>query len=62
MSKSAQENSENITISELAATDETLIQSNLIADSDPVSEIMQKLLKLNLTQMNLFCFFKTKSK
>ena len=38
MSKSAQENSENITISELAATDETLIEGNLIADSDPVSE------------------------
>ena len=38
MSKSAQENSENITISELAATDETLIQGNLIADSNPVSE------------------------
>ncbi|MFY9964229.1 MAG: hypothetical protein WBL44_13310 [Nitrososphaeraceae archaeon] len=38
MSKSAQVNSENITISELAATDETLIQGNLIADSNPVSE------------------------
>jgi hypothetical protein len=38
MSKSAQEDSEIITISELAATDETLIQSNLIADSNPVSE------------------------
>ena len=38
MSKSAQEDSENITISELAATDETLIQGNLIADSNPVSE------------------------
>ena len=38
MSKSAQEDSEIITISELAATDETLIQGNLIADSNPVSE------------------------
>jgi hypothetical protein len=38
MSKSAQEDSENITISELAATDGTLIQGNLIADSNPVSE------------------------
>ena len=38
MSKSAQEDSENITISELAATDGTLIQSDLIADSNPVSE------------------------
>jgi len=38
MSKSAQEDSENITINELAATDGTLIQGNLIADSNPVSE------------------------
>jgi chromosome segregation ATPase len=38
MSKSAQEDSENITISELAATDGTLIQGDLIADSNPVSE------------------------
>ena len=38
MSKSAQEDSENITISELAVTDETLIQDNLIADSNPVPE------------------------
>ncbi|MGH9994786.1 MAG: hypothetical protein ACRD4J_06080 [Nitrososphaeraceae archaeon] len=38
MSKSAQEDSENITISELVATDGTLIQGNLIADSNPVSE------------------------
>jgi hypothetical protein len=38
MSKSAQEDSENITINELAATDGTLIQGNLIADSSPVSE------------------------
>ena len=38
MSKSAQEDSENITISELAATDEILIQGSLIADSNPVSE------------------------
>jgi len=38
MSKSAQEDSEIITISELAATDGTLIQGDLIADSNPVSE------------------------
>ena len=38
MSKSAQEDSENITINELAAIDGTLIQGNLIADSNPVSE------------------------
>jgi len=38
MSKSAQEDSENIKTSELAATDETLRQDNLVADSDPVSE------------------------
>jgi len=38
MSKSAQEESENIPISELAATDGTLIQGDLIADSNPVSE------------------------
>ena len=38
MSKSAQEDNENITISELAATDGTLIQGDLIADSNPVSE------------------------
>ena len=38
MAKSAQEDSENITINELAATDGTLIQGNLIADSNPVSE------------------------
>ena len=38
MSKSAQEDSENITISELAATDGTLMQGDLIADSNPVSE------------------------
>lgn len=62
MSKSAHVDSENITISELAATDGTLIQGNLIADSNPVSENHAEALKLNLTQMNLFCFFKTKSK
>ncbi|MGH9965421.1 MAG: hypothetical protein ACRD5E_11430 [Nitrososphaeraceae archaeon] len=38
MSKSAQEDSENIKRSELAATEETLIQDNLVADSNPVSE------------------------
>jgi len=38
MSKSAQEDSENITISELAATDGTLIQGDLIAGSNPVSK------------------------
>ena len=38
MSKSAQEDSENIKTSELAATVETLIQDNLVADSNPVSE------------------------
>jgi hypothetical protein len=38
MSKSAQGDSENITISELAATDGTLIQGDLITDSNPVSE------------------------
>jgi uncharacterized coiled-coil protein SlyX len=38
MSKSAQEDSENIKTSELAATEETLIQDDLVADSNPVSE------------------------
>ena len=38
MSKSAQEDSENIKTSKLAATDENLIQDNLVADSNPVSE------------------------
>jgi hypothetical protein len=38
MSKSAQEDSENIKTSELAVTEETLIQDNLVADSNPVSE------------------------
>ena len=38
MSKSAQEDSENIITSQLVATDETLIQDNLIADSNPVPE------------------------
>jgi uncharacterized coiled-coil protein SlyX len=37
MSKSAQEDSENIKTSELAATEETL-QDDLVADSNPVSE------------------------
>jgi uncharacterized coiled-coil protein SlyX len=37
MSKSAQEDSENIKTSELAATEETL-QDDLVADSSPVSE------------------------
>ena len=38
MSKSAQEDSENIKTSELAATEGTLIQDDLVADSNPVSE------------------------
>src|SRR5688572_2512659 len=38
MSKSAQEDSKNIKKSELATADETLIQDNLVADSNPVSE------------------------
>jgi hypothetical protein len=62
MSKSAQEDSENITISELAATDGTLILGNLIADSNPVSENYAGATETQLTQMNLFFFFKTKSK
>jgi hypothetical protein len=38
MSKSAQEDSEDIKTTELAATEDTLIQDNLVADSNPVSE------------------------